>query len=64
MNPDQTASMSDDSSSRYEHRRGEIETYFDRTAADAWATSRATFAACGHALHVRWRECDRPVRST
>ena len=21
----------------YTHRRGEIETYFDRTAADAWA---------------------------
>lgn len=42
MNPDQTASMSDDSSSRYEHRRGEIETYFDRTAAGAWARLTST----------------------
>ena len=34
--------MDDQSSTRYEHRRGEIETYFDRTAADAWARLTST----------------------
>jgi magnesium-protoporphyrin O-methyltransferase len=34
--------MRDNASSRYERRRGEIETYFDRTAADAWARLTST----------------------
>lgn len=42
MNSSQTAAMDNGSSTRYEHRRGEIETYFDRTAADAWARLTST----------------------
>ena len=42
MNSTQTASMSNDTSARYKHRRGEIETYFDRTAAEAWARLTST----------------------
>ncbi len=42
MNSSQAVSVREDSSSRYEHRRGEIETYFDRTAADAWARLTST----------------------
>ncbi len=45
MNSSQTIATdsSNDQPSRYEHRRGQIETYFDRTAAEAWA--RLTSAA-------------------
>ena len=42
MNSSQTAAMDNGSSTRYEHRRGEIETYFDRTAAEAWARLTST----------------------
>ena len=44
MNSTQAMSVnsSDPQPSRYEHRRGQIETYFDRTAADAWARLTST----------------------
>jgi magnesium-protoporphyrin O-methyltransferase len=42
MNSSQSASMQNGTTSRYEHRRGEIENYFDRTAAEAWARLTST----------------------
>lgn len=45
MNRSLAAAMDDKTSSnhvRYENRRGEIETYFDRTAAEAWARLTST----------------------
>jgi magnesium-protoporphyrin O-methyltransferase len=44
MDSSQTFSMNSSTgkSSRYEHRRSQIETYFDRTAAEAWARLTST----------------------
>ncbi|NBS98780.1 MAG: magnesium protoporphyrin IX methyltransferase, partial [Betaproteobacteria bacterium] len=37
----------------YEQRRGEIETYFDRTAADAWARLTSSAPVSGIRATVR-----------
>jgi magnesium-protoporphyrin O-methyltransferase len=42
MNSSQPVTLTAPVSKRYEHRRGEIETYFDRTAAEAWARLTST----------------------
>lgn len=42
MNQSNSVALNDSSDTRYQARRGEIETYFDRTAVDAWARLTST----------------------
>ena len=55
MNSTQAMSVSSSppKPSRYEHRRGQIETYFDRTAADAWARLTSDAPVSGIRATVR-----------